>query len=332
LAIVAPPTSALNSQFLHKRYNPNLEEVRILSIDGGGIKGVIPLTVLGRIETVTNQTISENFDIIAGTSAGCILSTGLSAPKDPTQKVWQSYSTQELLTAFVNNAPTFFSKMRLRPSLYDPSTLEILAEKFLGDTTFSQSLIPRVATAFDETTLTTKIFSSEDEDDHFAKDIALASSAVPMIFPKRVFSPIGRTSPVHTLRDGGLLDNNPTADAIAVARRIYPKANKFRVISLGDGRADQKNANTRILAYADILSQLFNFEFIPYESENNLFLSKIFGDDYVRINPTIAKKNNNIMNGSPENIRALIQQTNDYLDSPEGSYQFNKLLELIKKK
>ena len=101
---------------------------------------------------------------------------------------------------------------------------------------------------------------------------------------------------------------------------------------MGDGRADQKNANTRLLAYADILSQLFNFEFIPYESENNLFLSKIFGDDYVRINPTIAKKNNNIMNGSPENIRALIQQTNDYLDSPEGSYQFNKLLELIKKK
>ena len=50
LAISSSPTNALKRQIFQKRYDPNLEEVRILSIDGGVTKGVIPLTILNQLE------------------------------------------------------------------------------------------------------------------------------------------------------------------------------------------------------------------------------------------------------------------------------------------
>ncbi|MEN6606575.1 MAG: patatin, partial [Bryobacteraceae bacterium] len=42
--------------------------IRILSIDGGGIRGVIPAMVLAEIEKATERPIAESFDLIAGTS------------------------------------------------------------------------------------------------------------------------------------------------------------------------------------------------------------------------------------------------------------------------
>src|SRR5947208_3607579 len=53
---------------------------RVLSIDGGGIRGVIPATVLTEIERRTGKPISRSFDLIAGTSTGGILALALTAP------------------------------------------------------------------------------------------------------------------------------------------------------------------------------------------------------------------------------------------------------------
>jgi patatin-like phospholipase/acyl hydrolase len=52
----------------------------ILSIDGGGIRGVIPAKLLAEIERRTGKRIAELFDFIAGTSTGGILAVGLTQP------------------------------------------------------------------------------------------------------------------------------------------------------------------------------------------------------------------------------------------------------------
>ena len=251
LAISSSPTNALKRQIFQKRYDPNLEEVRILSIDGGGTKGVIPLTILNQLEIQTGKPICENFDLLGGTSVGCILSTGLSAPKDPTQKIWQPYSSQELLDIFQETAPKIFSKMRVGSSLYDSSHLEELVDKFLGNTTFSQSLIPRVGLALDETTLTTRVFSSEDQHDYLARDVVLASSAVPILFPKVQLSAVDKAHPIYTLLDGASLSisNDPAADIIAKTREIYPKARRFSIVSLGNGITNKRNDLNKFLGY-----------------------------------------------------------------------------------
>jgi hypothetical protein len=56
--------------------------IKILSIDGGGIRGIIPAVVLAEIERRTGRPIADLFDLIAGTSAGGILALGLSIPKN----------------------------------------------------------------------------------------------------------------------------------------------------------------------------------------------------------------------------------------------------------
>jgi patatin-like phospholipase/acyl hydrolase len=54
--------------------------IKVLSIDGGGIRGIIPAMVLAEIEKRTNKPISELFHLIAGTSTGGIITLGLTKP------------------------------------------------------------------------------------------------------------------------------------------------------------------------------------------------------------------------------------------------------------
>ena len=55
--------------------------VKVLAIDGGGIRGIIPAMVLAEIEARTQKRISEMFDLIAGTSTGGLLALALTKPK-----------------------------------------------------------------------------------------------------------------------------------------------------------------------------------------------------------------------------------------------------------
>ena len=62
-----------------KQINEN-SAVNVLSIDGGGVRGIIPARVLEQLESKTGRPINELFDLIVGTSTGAILSLGLSTP------------------------------------------------------------------------------------------------------------------------------------------------------------------------------------------------------------------------------------------------------------
>ncbi|MEO1088356.1 MAG: patatin-like phospholipase family protein, partial [Acidobacteriota bacterium] len=55
---------------------------KILAIDGGGIRGLIPALVLEAMEEKTGRPVSEIFDLVAGTSTGGILALGLVRPGD----------------------------------------------------------------------------------------------------------------------------------------------------------------------------------------------------------------------------------------------------------
>ena len=59
--------------------------IRILSIDGGGIRGIIPARLLQRIEAATGKPARELFHLIAGTSTGGIIGCGLTIGKTARQ-------------------------------------------------------------------------------------------------------------------------------------------------------------------------------------------------------------------------------------------------------
>ena len=60
----------------------NSRPLRILSIDGGGIRGLLPVMVLAELERRTDKPIADMFDFIAGTSTGALLALGLTVPDE----------------------------------------------------------------------------------------------------------------------------------------------------------------------------------------------------------------------------------------------------------
>ncbi len=78
---------------------------KILSIDGGGIRGLIPAMVLNEIEQRTGQRVAELFDVIAGTSTGGILALGLTRAGDDGQP---RYSAADLEQIYVTKVERFF--------------------------------------------------------------------------------------------------------------------------------------------------------------------------------------------------------------------------------
>ncbi|MFW5665786.1 MAG: patatin-like phospholipase family protein, partial [Coleofasciculus sp.] len=81
------------------------EYVRILSIDGGGIRGIIPLSILKYIEQETETPIHKLFDVIGGTSTGGIIALGLNSKNPETQQI---YSVQDILDFYVKDANRIF--------------------------------------------------------------------------------------------------------------------------------------------------------------------------------------------------------------------------------
>src|SRR5450432_4171345 len=85
--------------------------IRILSIDGGGIRGIIPARILAHIEELTNRPIASLFDLVAGTSTGGILALGLTIPKFPGRPL---YAAQEFVAMFEREGPRIFSRSVVR--------------------------------------------------------------------------------------------------------------------------------------------------------------------------------------------------------------------------
>lgn len=79
--------------------------IKILSIDGGGIRGIIPALILAEIEQRTGKPICQMFDLIAGTSTGGILALGLTRPDDTGQP---AYRAEDLVRLYKTEGPVIF--------------------------------------------------------------------------------------------------------------------------------------------------------------------------------------------------------------------------------
>jgi patatin-like phospholipase/acyl hydrolase len=90
---------------------------KILSIDGGGIRGVIPATVLDHIEKTVGRPIAELFDVIAGTSTGGLIALGLTCPGDAGRP---KFTAEEIVSIYVDDGARILPARAVRA---DPPVL-----------------------------------------------------------------------------------------------------------------------------------------------------------------------------------------------------------------
>ncbi|KAF8410010.1 hypothetical protein HHK36_002530 [Tetracentron sinense] len=255
----------------------NVRMVTVLSIDGGGIRGIIPGTLLAFLESKLQELdgpdarIADYFDIVAGTSTGGLVTTMLTAPNKDNRPL---YAAKDINSFYLGQCPKIFpqnSRNNFISSVtslfgavtgpkYDGKYLRSLVKDILGDATLSQTLTNVVIPTFDIKLLQPTIFSTNNAKTHVSKnarlsDVCLGTSAAPTYLPAHYFETKDANGKTQTfdLVDGAVAANNPTLLAISEimnmnltnSSNLVPikplDYSRFLVISLGTGAAKREH-------------------------------------------------------------------------------------------
>ena len=226
---------------------------RILSIDGGGIRGVIAARILAALEAKLQARSGNNdarivdyFDMIAGTSTGGILACVYLYPEGDTGR--PRYSAVEAQDLYVRHGAEIFeipifhslaSMGGLSDEKYPSDGLERVLANYFQDTLLSQLLKPCLITSYDirrrKATFFTQHDARESEGrDFLVRDVCRATSAAPTYFEVPLVKSLsGVTYPVV---DGGVFANNPSLCAYAEGRTLFgARAAQMAILSIGTG-------------------------------------------------------------------------------------------------
>ena len=223
---------------------PRDRDFRILSIDGGGIRGIFPAAVLADFESSLGgaSSIADHFDLAAGTSTGGILALGLGAGK----------TAAEIRDLYLNRGPHIFppvadnafgrawkfvrnNVINVAFNRYDRFALERALQEFLGEKLLGESKLRHVIPSFDGRFSEVFLFKTRHHDDYKQDwrckmvEVAMATSAAPTIY--RALDTGG-----YRLIDGGVWANNPLMLAIVEAMISYDvPRERIKVLSIGCG-------------------------------------------------------------------------------------------------
>lgn len=207
---------------------------KILSIDGGGIRGIVPAVILRalfqKLEYDGIETdVSKIFDLIVGTSTGGILALGLTTSK---AGATQFRTPADMLNLYKEKGSAIFpGDGKLIDTISGPTHNEqgfnqILLDEF-GDTKLSQTATNVLVTSYEIDVRAPFFFKSweatDSQQDFRIRDVARATSAAPTYFAPAKISSIAeetkRRKNYKYLVDGGVFANNPTLCALAEVRK-----------------------------------------------------------------------------------------------------------------
>ncbi|MBC8112388.1 MAG: patatin-like phospholipase family protein, partial [Verrucomicrobia bacterium] len=236
--------------------------VRILSIDGGGIRNIIPAEILRVLEHKLQEKtgrsevrLADYFDMIAGSGFGGIMACAYLSPLKP-QQTSTRFSTSQVMDIFMRFGEKIFSDTLDHRILslggfldekYDADGLEEMLELHFDTLQLSHLLKPCVIPAYDISRREVHFFNKFKADkparDFYVKDFAYATTAIPTLFECKKMQSL---SGVHyAMIDGGMFANNPALCAYAEARTIFQQPNNPKkgvtatgmvVLSLGTGQ------------------------------------------------------------------------------------------------
>jgi hypothetical protein len=206
---------------------------RILAIDGGGIRGLLPASLLATLEDAVGEPLVDFFDLIVGTSTGGIIALGLGA----------GMSAVEIRDFYLSHGPAIFSGSRapkwlrhLAIGKYSAAGLRGALEDALGGTRLGESrtrlVVPSVNLETGQVHVYKTAHNPRLERDYKERmvDVALATAAAPSYLPTY------RTTGGIPLVDGGLFANNPVGMAVVEALGVLGwRSGELRVLSLGCG-------------------------------------------------------------------------------------------------
>ncbi len=315
------------------------KKIRILSIDGGGIRGIIPAAVVvyieNRIQRITKNPdarVADYFDFIAGTSTGGILTSTYLCPASQESGQRYRFSAEEALRFYLEKGnyifsadlwDKFVSMGGIMKARYPHQPLEKMLNITFRQTKISELLKPCLLTSYDLEKKIPVFFQShvakENEAlDFYVKDACRATSSAPTFFePARIYS---STNVPYTLADGSVFANNPTLCAVTEASVLFAEngipltADRFEVVSLGTGRNQKVYTYEQVKDWGGLgwlnplLDVMINAASDVIERELNvLFQGVQASGQYHRIQPELTGANQEMDDASADNIERLMQ-------------------------
>jgi patatin-like phospholipase/acyl hydrolase len=280
-----------------------ISKIRVLSIDGGGIRGIIPACILEHVEKLLQEIsrdektqISDYFDLVAGTSTGGILTALLLYPD-------KKYSATDMVNLYVDHGEEIFTRNLITRTidrrglfhpLYQHEPLERLLQKYLGDLKVSElvrpTLIPTYNIESGHATFVSSLgIQGNPKSDRQVRDVLRATTAAPTYF-----SPTKQE--MDAFIDGGMFANNPALCAYIEATKFpsKPSSKEIMLLSLGTGSINRSYAydearkwgrlnwiRPALEIYSSAASQTVNHQLeILYANMDRI-------DNYLRIEPDL---------------------------------------------
>ena len=278
---------------------------KVLAFDGGGVRAIMGVYFLKKLEQESSKSIFESFDLFIGTSAGAtnalLLGMNGSTIAD-LEKFWTVDNLKKIMNqSFIDKTSIF----QTRPKYSNEGKKKIL-QTFFEDRKIGQSLKPVVVTAYDLEARKPILLTSYGDPEITAVNAANASSAAPIYFPTASMED-GRW-----LIDGGIATNNPSLLGYVEAKKIF-STNNIKVLGIGAGlnkrKINGKNSrNWGALGWFrhDILGIMLE------SSLQNEILKDLIGDNYLRINSSIGNVNRRMDDMSERNLERIKVLADDW--------------------
>jgi patatin-like phospholipase/acyl hydrolase len=308
---------------------------RILSIDGGGIRGIIPGQILVSLEEKlkaktgnVDARIADYFDLIAGTSTGGILTCAYLVPDNETSSNVRrpKFDATQVVDLYLKNGGDIFNvslghKIKTMGGVLDekyPETgLENALERYFGDTKLSELLKPCLITSYDIKRRQGHFFTQHDAVkrkgwDYLVKDVARATSAAPTYFQCSDIKSV--TDVRYPLIDGGVFVNNPALCAFAeVYNEFKPAPDKIALLSLGTGfsRKEYDYEKAKDWGLVQWVKPLIDIMMSGVSDVVDYQLKQVFdavgaSNHYLRINTEMPiDVSSDMDDASPKNLQAL---------------------------
>ena len=323
---------------------------RILSLSGGGVKGIAELVVLAEIEERTGKSISELFPIITGTSVGGLIGALLTIPKEQGSNI-AKYSAKDALKIFTDALPSIFEHhwydgiKQIFTHKHSQGPLKEILERHLEelrlDDTTSRLIIPVTDLASKDRE--TKIFDSQDSySPHIrVQDVLLATTAAPTYFKpvtnkEHIKGYENQEDALYAYADGGLGSNRPAYEALKILKNGHSRGENAKilddtmVLSLNFDNDHEASSSIPKIGFDGVIGWLVKGKLVSrlMQSSEDSSTAEVRADlprkdEFVEVKLPITKETSSLDNSSLKNIDALVAVGHKYIE--EHTEQLQKL-------
>lgn len=304
-----------------------MKKLKVLSLDGGGVRGLITATILKEIEKDLKVSIFEEFDLFCGTSTGGLIALHLALYGSKAEECASLYSKENLDQIFNHS---FWDKklpFQTCPKFDGKGKLKVLNEVF-GGKTLGEAKKDVMITSYDIVNQKGVVFKSFGGDDHGPEQkvvtVADATSAAPTYFP----TVETKESPSRFLVDGGIMANDPSMVGVSEAIKRSnlgegaSSLEEIYVLSIGTGHPQKNMKKSRKKAEESkdwgvewVANGLVDHLFAGNTSAAEYHAKMLIGDNYLKVNGLLDEDSQSMDNVDSENLKKLEKIGQDWYKS-----------------